>query len=163
MDTHYVGKSVPWLDGLEKVTRRAVYTVDVEMLGMLHGAVLRSPHAHARVVDIDAAEAPNADTAVIPYDSGVTSSRITFHMGNAVRLAGEEVRCQILNIAAEVLKTDPGGLTLSEGIITGEGVERPMAIKTLLARKYPRGCSLMAEGHYSPAGHSWPRCRDGSV
>ena len=114
--------------------------------------VLAQIAADAIGVPLASISVPNADTAVVPYDSGVTSSRITFHMGNAVRQAGEEVRRQILDIAAEVLKTDPGRLTLSEGIISGEGVEKPLTIKALLARKYPRGCSLMAEGHYSPAG-----------
>ena len=114
--------------------------------------VLAQIAADAIGVPLAAISVPNADTAVVPYDSGVTSSRITFHMGNAVRQAGEEVRRQILDIAADLLKTDTGHLTLSEGIISGEEVEKPMTIKALLARKYPRGCSLMAEGHYSPAG-----------
>ena len=44
-------------DGLEKVTGRANYGADMAMPGMLHGAVLRSPHAHARIVSIDTRKA----------------------------------------------------------------------------------------------------------
>jgi xanthine dehydrogenase molybdenum-binding subunit len=46
-------------DGVDKVTGRAVYGNDVQLPGLLHGAILRSPHAHARIVSIDttAAEA----------------------------------------------------------------------------------------------------------
>ncbi len=44
-------------DGIEKVTGRAKYGADVHPPGLLHGKVLRSPHAHARVLSIDAAEA----------------------------------------------------------------------------------------------------------
>jgi len=40
-------------DGVDKVTGRASYGADLAMPGMLHGAVLRSPHAHARIVSID--------------------------------------------------------------------------------------------------------------
>ena len=40
-------------DGVDKVTGRASYGADLVMPGMLHGAVLRSPHAHARIVSID--------------------------------------------------------------------------------------------------------------
>jgi xanthine dehydrogenase molybdenum-binding subunit len=40
-------------DGLDKVTGRAVYGADVQMPGMLYGKVLRSPHAHARIRNID--------------------------------------------------------------------------------------------------------------
>ena len=36
-------------DGLDKVTGRARYGADVQMAGMLHGKILRSPHAHARI------------------------------------------------------------------------------------------------------------------
>ena len=44
-------------DGLDKVTGRARYGADIALPGMLHGAILRSPHAHARIVRIDASEA----------------------------------------------------------------------------------------------------------
>ena len=34
-------------DGVDKVTGRALYGADFTMVGLLHGKVLRSPHAHA--------------------------------------------------------------------------------------------------------------------
>ena len=39
-------------DGVDKVTGRAIYGADVQMAGLLHGKVLRSPHAHARIRSI---------------------------------------------------------------------------------------------------------------
>lgn len=44
-------------DGVDKVTGRAIYGADVKLPGMLAGKVLRSPHAHARIVAIDASAA----------------------------------------------------------------------------------------------------------
>jgi len=44
-------------DGLEKVTGRAVYGADVKFPGLLWGAVLRSPHAHARIKKLDVSKA----------------------------------------------------------------------------------------------------------
>lgn len=44
-------------DGYDKVTGRAQYGADFALPGMLWGAVLRSPHAHARIVSIDSSEA----------------------------------------------------------------------------------------------------------
>ena len=44
-------------DGLDKVTGRAVYGDDFKIAGMLHGHVLRSPHAHARIKSIDTRKA----------------------------------------------------------------------------------------------------------
>lgn len=44
-------------DGIDKVTGRAVYGADVTLPGLLHGKVLRSPHAHARILSIDTSRA----------------------------------------------------------------------------------------------------------
>jgi xanthine dehydrogenase molybdenum-binding subunit len=41
----------------DKVTGQAIYGVDFRLPGMLYGAVLRSPHAHARILAIDARQA----------------------------------------------------------------------------------------------------------
>ena len=39
-------------DGTDKVTGRAVYGADIQLPGLLHGKILRSPHAHARIRSI---------------------------------------------------------------------------------------------------------------
>src|SRR5713101_9443603 len=44
-------------DGVDKVTGRARYGADISLPGMLHGKVLRSPHAHARITSIDVLQA----------------------------------------------------------------------------------------------------------
>jgi xanthine dehydrogenase molybdenum-binding subunit len=44
-------------DGADKVTGRAIYGADVSMSGLLHGKVLRSPHAHALIKSIDTSKA----------------------------------------------------------------------------------------------------------
>ena len=57
VDYTVVGTSVPRLDGLKKVTGRPIYTGDIELPGMLHGAILRSTYPHARVVRVDKSRA----------------------------------------------------------------------------------------------------------
>ena len=54
-------------DGLDKVTGRARFGADLSLPGMLIGAVLRSPHAHARIrsIDTSAAEAMEEVKAVV--------------------------------------------------------------------------------------------------
>ncbi|MCZ6451379.1 MAG: molybdopterin-dependent oxidoreductase, partial [Deltaproteobacteria bacterium] len=52
-----VGKSLPRVDGEVKVTGKALYTVDVELPGMIHGKILRSPYPHARVLKVNASNA----------------------------------------------------------------------------------------------------------
>ena len=52
-----VGTRVPRPDGVDKVTGRARYGADAFAPGQLVGLVLRSPHAHARVLSIDTSRA----------------------------------------------------------------------------------------------------------
>lgn len=51
------GRSAPRLDGVEKVTGRAVYTGDISLPGMAHAKILRSPMPHAKVARVDAGRA----------------------------------------------------------------------------------------------------------
>jgi xanthine dehydrogenase molybdenum-binding subunit len=44
-------------DGADKVTGRAIYGNDLQLAGMLHGKIVRSPHAHARIKKIDTSAA----------------------------------------------------------------------------------------------------------
>ncbi|NKB70629.1 MAG: molybdopterin-dependent oxidoreductase [Candidatus Latescibacteria bacterium] len=48
-------------DGLDKVTGRAIYGGDVLLPDLLYGKVLRSPHAHARIVSIDTSKVFSLD------------------------------------------------------------------------------------------------------
>lgn len=52
-----VGHDVPRIDGHEKASGRAEFVADVTLPGMLWGAVLRSPYAHARIKSIDTSKA----------------------------------------------------------------------------------------------------------
>jgi len=56
MKTDYlvVGKSIPRIDNIEKVTGRAKYAIDLTVNDMLYAKILRSPHPHARVVSVNA-------------------------------------------------------------------------------------------------------------
>ena len=52
-----VGRSTPRSNARAKVTGRATFTVDVQLPGMLHARLLRSPHPHARILALDVAAA----------------------------------------------------------------------------------------------------------
>src|SRR5579875_3890769 len=67
-----IGKSIPRLDGLLKASGKAKYPSDVRPEGTLFGAMLYSPHAHARVksIDISAAQKMPGVKAVIAIAKG---------------------------------------------------------------------------------------------
>ena len=56
-DVKGVGISIPRPDGPEKVTGRVQYVADIQAKGLLHAKLLRSPHAHAKIVSIDTSAA----------------------------------------------------------------------------------------------------------
>ena len=65
-----VGVRQPLIDGIEKVTGRALYTADLPARDALVGAILRSPLAHARIrrIDVSRARALPGVYAVITGD-----------------------------------------------------------------------------------------------
>ena len=66
-------------DGLDKVTGRAVYGADIKLPGLIAGAVLRSPHAHARIKRIDSSKAaavPGVLAVVTGDDMPIAESKL---------------------------------------------------------------------------------------
>ena len=68
-----VGTRPPRPDGIDKVTGRALFGADFSAPGMLHATILRSPHAHAKIISIDtsAALAMDGVKAVVTSDDFV--------------------------------------------------------------------------------------------
>ncbi|MGB2984224.1 MAG: xanthine dehydrogenase family protein molybdopterin-binding subunit, partial [Candidatus Bipolaricaulia bacterium] len=65
-----IGAGIPRPDAVDKVRGEARYADDLSFPGMLHGAVVRSPHPHARIVRIDPSDAladPNV-VSVVTHD-----------------------------------------------------------------------------------------------
>ena len=56
-DFKFIGTRPDRPDGQDKVTGRALFGADSYAPGMLHGAIIRSPHAHARILSIDTSKA----------------------------------------------------------------------------------------------------------
>ena len=105
-----VGASPAMLDAEDKVTGRTVYLADIEMEGMAHARVLRSPFPHARIVSIDASEArahPGV-VCVLTRDEVLADPEIDPYFGYVMRdapvLALDKVRHQGDIVAVVVQK-----------------------------------------------------------
>ena len=94
-----LGKRVPRVDALEKVTGAAQYGGDVNLSGMLHGKFVRSEHPHAKILNIDTSEAEKLPgvRAIVTQDD-VESGRRVFATDKVLYL-GEPI--------AAVAATDP--------------------------------------------------------
>jgi 2-furoyl-CoA dehydrogenase large subunit len=67
----FVGNRARSKEGPRHVTGRGLFTDDFQLPGMLQAMILRSPHAHAKIVSVDASEAlknPNVFAVVTPED-----------------------------------------------------------------------------------------------
>jgi CO/xanthine dehydrogenase Mo-binding subunit len=141
----YVGTRPPRPDGIDKVTGRAQYGNDMVAPGMLWAKVLRSPHAHARIVRIDtsAAEAlpgvraivTAADFPKIENDAGLRDIQLNcmadgeaLYEGHAVAavaatsLAIAQKALKLIQVTYEVL---PHVTDVDEAIKPGAPVVRP--------------------------------------
>ena len=115
-----MGKPMNRLDGLAKSTGAAKYNSDIKPEGMLFGALLTSPHAHAKVKSVDISAAQKLD--------GVAAVRVVANPGAEVQWAGAE-------IAFVAARTASGGV--------GAGIENVMLCTSLtpgMPSPWPRGC-----------------------
>ncbi|MDE0664557.1 MAG: xanthine dehydrogenase family protein molybdopterin-binding subunit [Acidimicrobiaceae bacterium] len=135
----YVGTRPVRHDGLEKVTGRARFAADLNMSGQLHGIVVRSPHAHARIVSIDTSEAeamagvkavitgddfPAVDPSHRQYDMciNVIARDKVLYEGHAVAAVAASTRDQAQAAAAAVkveYEVLPAVLTIEQAMAPG--------------------------------------------
>src|SRR5262245_2208455 len=86
----YIGTRPIRHDGMDKVTGRAAFGADFSLPDMLFGVVIRSPHAHARILSIDtsAAEAlPGVKAVVTGADIAKTNKKVYLGGEGALDLA----------------------------------------------------------------------------
>ena len=62
-------------DGYDKVTGRAVYGADIKLPGLIWASIVRSPHAHAVIKNIDTSAAEKVDGVLSVY-SGYSGGHV---------------------------------------------------------------------------------------
>ena len=99
-------------DGTDKVTGRALYGADYDASGLLHGKILRSPHAHAVIKSINTSKAENLEGV----KAVVTSSDFPQVADKTVALGEDETKLKWLRdniLASDKVHTIP---TLLNGV-----------------------------------------------
>jgi CO/xanthine dehydrogenase Mo-binding subunit len=128
----YVGHSVPRVDGIEKVTGKAKFLADLVLPGMLHGKILRSPYAHARILSNDSSKAEALPGVAAVLTAADLSDLVSTYNGrpviaaNKVRYVGEPV--------AAVAATDPATAEEALSLIDVQYEELPVVIGLDAAR-----------------------------
>ncbi len=154
--TQVVNKPEPKVDAIKLVKGRPVFADDVEIPGMLHGGLLTSPHAHARIKAIDKSKAlalpgvhavlTHEDVARVIYASGgqsypnpppydqVSLDNKVRHVGDRVAVVAAETP-ELVQQALELIEVEyevlPAVLTPEAAIAAGAPVihDEPDAFK----------------------------------
>ena len=91
------------------------------------------------------------DTAFTPFDASTTSSRSTFHMGNAVKTAAIDARDQIFKLAATTMEANPDDLVARAGKIFVKGApQQSVPIADILKKHYGSSATVLGRGFYYP-------------
>jgi carbon-monoxide dehydrogenase large subunit len=72
MTTRIFGSGIRRREDPRLITGGATYTDDVQLVGMVHAAILRSPHAHARIRNINTTGASSAPGVLVVYTGNDT-------------------------------------------------------------------------------------------
>jgi xanthine dehydrogenase molybdenum-binding subunit len=95
----------------------------------------------------------NSDTDIMPWDLGCHASRTTFVGGNAARLAAQDAREQLFDIAAQLLEASPRDLIAREGKIWVVGSEDRFITVSQAAKAHhyrSQGSVVLGKGFYDP-------------
>ncbi|MCP4352268.1 MAG: molybdopterin-dependent oxidoreductase [Desulfobacterales bacterium] len=92
-----------------------------------------------------------ADTEVTASDPGAYSQVSTFVGGHAVKIAGQNAREKLFEIASEVLETDKNNLVVRDRMVSVKGnPEKAVPIKKLVRMGLAGGNAVRGEGSYWP-------------
>src|SRR6266540_6403861 len=128
-----------------------VYTSTVEM-GQGSETTMAQFAAEVLGLPLEKIQVHPPDTDITPYDTITAGSRSTYHMGNAVRLAADDVRCQVLDAAAQRLEVSAADLELADGDVFVRGAEeRRVSLPDLFSLSFGgRGSTVVGHGRFTP-------------
>ncbi len=90
------------------------------------------------------------DTDVIPFDASTTSSRSTYHMGNAVRRAAIDAREKLAEMATPMLEAKKEDLAFSDGkVYLKDHPQMALSIGEIVRRKLGNAGILRGDGSYT--------------
>ena len=134
---------------LDANSRVTVLAGTVE-IGQGSSTILSQVAAEELRIPIEQVRVAPLDTDVIPFDASTTSSRSTYHMGNAVRRAAVHARDQLLEMAGPVLEGRKEELVLADGKVhLRDHEEMALTFGEIVRRTLGGGEVLRGDGSYT--------------
>ena len=120
------------------------------VMAQMAAAVLGVPYEKVRI-------AGPVDTQYSPYEWQTVASRLTWSMGNAIRVAASDARKQILDMVSEAWKEDPDDLDIVNGIVVSYKSEQEIPLKDIVIYGMPKendegwiGGPIVGRGSFMP-------------
>jgi carbon-monoxide dehydrogenase large subunit len=134
------------IDGRGEITVLAG-TVEI---GQGCNTILSQIAAEELKVPIEKVSIAPLDTDIIPFDASTTSSRSTYHMGNAVKRAAVDAREKLFEIAGPMLEAGKADLGFDDGkIYLKEHPEMVLPLGEIVRRKFGPNGVLRGDGSYT--------------
>jgi 4-hydroxybenzoyl-CoA reductase subunit alpha len=136
---------------VEEDGSKAVLFVGDADIGQGSDTVLAQAAAEAMGITLDKMSVVSADSDITPLGFGAYSSRVTLMGGNASKMAGEEIKKQVIEAASKLLKVEQNKLEAKNNLIyevdnPQNSIEWSEAAFNYFSEKGP----LVGKGHYSP-------------
>lgn len=168
-DHNVINSRARRIDTPAKATGRAIYIDDISKPGMLYGALLQSPLAHARILSIDTSAAeklPGVKCVVTAKDAGLVNYGVsparydeTLFCHDKVRYVGDEIAAvaaidkETAEKAVELIKVQyeelPAVFTIEEAL--AEGAPQ-------LHEKYPRNLTEEIHQEFGDLAEAFKQC-----
>lgn len=135
---------------LEDGSKAVLFIGDAD-IGQGSDTVLAMAACEAMGITMDRISVVSADSDLTPIGFGAYSSRVTLMGGNACKMAGEEIKKQILKVASNILNVDETLLEAKENkVYLIDNPEKFISWEEAGTVHFSNNGPLVGKGHYSP-------------
>lgn len=136
---------------IEEDGSKAVLFIGDADIGQGSDTVLAQAAAEAMGITMDKMSVVSADSDITPLGFGAYSSRVTLMGGNASKMAGEEIKKQVLESASKIMNINSDKLDAKNNVVYEKENKNNFIDWSEAANKYfsEKG-PLVGKGHYSP-------------
>jgi len=136
---------------VEEDGSKAVLFVGDADIGQGSDTVLVQAAAEAMGITMDKMSVVSADSDITPLGFGAYSSRVTLMGGNASKMAGEEIKKQVIEAASKIMNLNPDKLeTKNNMVYETANPENFINWSEAASKHFSEKGPLVGKGHYSP-------------
>ncbi|MFO7816006.1 MAG: xanthine dehydrogenase family protein molybdopterin-binding subunit [Halanaerobiales bacterium] len=157
MEDNFIGQSIKRSDGKDKTNGNQKYLNDYKISGMLHSAILTSPHSHAKIIDIDIEKAKKSKGVKEIVTGNYHPKTMGLYLGDKPPLAVDKVRYYGEPVVAVIAKNkEDAQKALKKIKVEYERLERISSPREALQEDAPTIHQNLADYNHIPDCHPKP-------